>query len=765
MPQQPSSQGLNRSIYIVIAVSAFVHAVTFLLAKFSFSQWRWQHIPFHSAIEVFGGAIALFVCFLLLNLEKNNRGTSFNIPIAAAVGAMGMLDISHALVEPGKLFVWFHSTATFFGGVLFLLIILPVSTQTKLKRGFAYVILSATFLLSISSFSFPQLVPDMVVNGRFSSFAVMLNTIGGTCLLIASIKLYVSYKQNKKTDDLLFILHSSMFGLAAIMFQQSFLWDLSWWGWHLLRLLAYGVALWFALLNEKYLFAQLKQTATTAAKQVEITEQQQAAILAGLNDAVVVVDKLGKIKLFSKSAEAMFDIKADTALTLDVNQLIESKEHKNLLSAFTQLLTKQKTNEYQIKLAGIKYNGATFPIDITVTQLELEGETHFVTVIRDITVQVEQKRKLKQAVTAAESANIAKSAFLANTSHEIRTPMHGLYGNLQLLRELTLPPAAEKYVHSAISCSKNLMVIINDILDFSKIEAGKLDIEKVQFDLIDLLENIKQEMQNQANQKGLSLVFDNSISDRFWSGDPVRIYQVLNNITSNAFKFTPTGSIIFTAEYCSDSEQLKFIVKDTGIGMSEAQVERLFNRFEQADITTTRKYGGTGLGMSITKSLVGLMQGDISVQSDQDSGSTFTVTLPAERSDNQQAKNSLPDLIKDLSHLHILLVEDNVMNQMIANAMLADTNVKITLAENGQIAIDKLNDDIDLVLMDIQMPVMDGIESTGHIKNMRPDLIVIALTANVSSTDVALYHSTGFADVIAKPVDKEQMLSILYKHI
>ncbi|MAD90152.1 MAG: hypothetical protein CMK64_10635 [Pseudoalteromonas sp.] len=765
MPQQPSSQGLNRSIYIVIALSAFVHAVTFLLAKSSFSQWRWQHIPFHSAIEVFGGAIALFVCFLLLNLEKNNRGTSFNIPIAAAVGAMGILDVSHALVEPGKLFVWFHSTATFFGGVFFLLIILPVSTQTKLKHRFTYGVLSATFLLSIASFSFPQLVPDMVVNGRFSSFAVMLNTIGGTCLLIASIKLYATYKQHKKTDDLLFILHSSMFGLAAIMFQQSFLWDLSWWGWHLLRLLAYGVALWFALLNEKYLFAQLKQTATTAAKQVEITEQQQAAILAGLNDAVVVVDSSGKIKLFSKSAEAMFDIKADTALTLDVNQLIESKEHKNLLSAFTQLLTKQKTNEYQIKLAGIKYNGATFPIDITVTQLELEGETHFVTVIRDITVQVEQKRKLKQAVTAAESANIAKSAFLANTSHEIRTPMHGLYGNLQLLRELTLPPAAEQYVHSAISCSKNLMVIINDILDFSKIEAGKLDIEKVQFDLIDLLENIRQEMQNQANQKGLSLVFDNSISDRFWLGDPVRIYQVLSNITSNAFKFTPTGSIIFNAEYCSDSEQLKFIVKDTGIGMSEAQVDRLFNRFEQADITTTRKYGGTGLGMSITKSLVGLMQGDISVQSDQDSGSTFTVTLPAERSDNQQANNSPPGLIKDLSHLHILLVEDNVMNQMIANAMLADTNVKITLAENGQIAIDKLNDDIDLVLMDIQMPVMDGIEATGHIKNMRPDLIVIALTANVSSTDVALYHSTGFADVIAKPVDKEQMLSILYKHI
>ena len=626
-------------------------------------------------------------------------------------------------------------------------------------------VLSATLLLSIASFSFPQLVPDMVVNGRFSSFAIMLNTIGGTCLLIASIKLYSTYKQHKKTDDLLFILHSSMFGLAAIMFQQSFLWDLSWWGWHLLRLLAYGVALWFALLNEKYLFAQLKQTATTAAKQVKITEQQQAAILAGLNDAVVVIDSSGKIKLFSKSAEAMFNIKADTALTLDINQLIESKEHKNLLSAFTQLLTKQKTNDHQIKLAGIKHNGATFPIDITVTQLDIESETHFIAVIRDITVQVEQKRKLKQAVTAAESANIAKSAFLANTSHEIRTPMHGLYGNLQLLRELTLPPSAEQYVHSAISCSKNLMVIINDILDFSKIEAGKLDIEKVQFDLIELLENIKHEMQNHANQKGLSLVFDNSISGRFWLGDPVRIYQVLSNITSNAFKFTQTGCITFTAEYCSDSEQLRFIVKDTGIGMSEAQVDRLFNRFEQADITTTRKYGGTGLGMSITKSLVGLMQGNISVQSTQNSGSTFTVTLPAEQSNNQQAKNSTPDLTKDLSHLHILLVEDNVMNQMIANAMLADTNVQITLAENGQIAIDKLNDDIDLVLMDIQMPVMDGIEATGHIKNMRPDLIVIALTANVSSTDIALYHSTGFADVIAKPVDKEQMLSILYKHI
>ena len=765
MPQQPGSQGLNRSIYIVIAVSAFVHAVTFLLAKSSFSQWRWQHIPFHSAIEVFGGAIALFVCFLLLNLEKNNRGTSFNIPIAAAVGAMGILDISHALVEPGKLFVWFHSTATFFGGMFFLLITLPNSILSKLKQTFTYGVLSLTLLLSITSFGFPQLVPDMVLNGQFSAFAVMLNTLGGAGLLIASVKLYSCYTQHKKTDDLLFILHSSMFGLAAIMFQQSFLWDLSWWGWHLLRLLAYGVALWFALLNEKYLFTQLKHTATKAAKQAEITEQQQAAILAGLNDAVVVVDSSGKIKLFSKSAEVMFDIKADTALTLEVNQLIESKEHKNLLSAFTQLLTKQKTNEHQIKLAGIRHNGDTFPIDITVTQLELEGEAHFVAVIRDITLQAEQKRKLKQAVTAAESANIAKSAFLANTSHEIRTPMHGLYGNLQLLRELPLPPAADQYVTSAISCSKNLMVIINDILDFSKIEAGKLNIEKVQFDLTELLQNMKHEMQNQAAQKGLSLIFENRISERFWLGDPVRIYQVLSNITSNAFKFTQTGNITFIAEHCSDSGQLRFIVKDTGIGMSNDQVKRLFNRFEQADITTTRKYGGTGLGMSITKSLVGLMRGDISVQSAEGSGSTFTVAIPAVQSNNKPAKITVPSSIRDLSDFHILLVEDNAMNQIIANAMLAETNVQITLAENGQIALDKLNDGIDLVLMDIQMPVMDGIEATGHIKNMRPDLAIIALTANVSSDDIALYHSTGFADVIAKPVDKKQMLSIIYKHI
>jgi CheY-like chemotaxis protein len=276
---------------------------------------------------------------------------------------------------------------------------------------------------------------------------------------------------------------------------------------------------------------------------------------------------------------------------------------------------------------------------------------------------------------------------------------------------------------------------------------------------------MKHEMQNQAAQKGLSLIFENRISERFWLGDPVRIYQVLSNITSNAFKFTQTGNITFIAEHRSDSGQLRFIIKDTGIGMSNDQVKRLFNRFEQADITTTRKYGGTGLGMSITKSLVGLMLGDISVQSAQGSGSSFTVTLPAVQSNNKPAKVTVPSSIRDLSDFHILLVEDNAMNQMIANAMLAETNVQITLAENGQIALDRLNDGIDLVLMDIQMPVMDGIEATGHIKNMRPDLAIIALTANVSSADIALYHSTGFADVIAKPVDKKQMLSIIYKHI
>jgi len=765
MSQQSSPQGLNRSIYIAIVVSGFIHAVTFFLAKSSFSQWRWQHVPFHSAIEVFGGAIAIFVCFLLLNLEKNKRGTSFNIPIAAAIGAMGILDISHALVEPGKLFVWFHSIATFFGGIFFLLVVLPSFIQTRLKSTFVYLVLCIAILLAAFSFIYPQLVPDMVIDGRFSTFAIMLNTVGGTCLIIASVKLYYSYRKDKKTDDLLFILHCSMFGLAAIMFQQSFLWDLSWWGWHLLRLLAYGVALWFALLNEKYLFAQLKHSVDRAEKHVEITEKQQAAILSSLNDAVVVVDRFSKIKLFSASAELMFKIPKEEALKINCNQIMACSQHANIISAFEDVLSHQKAPDHKVKLSGIKKNNSVFPLDVAVTKLDLEGELHFIAVIRDISVEVEQKRKLKQAVKDAQSANIAKSAFLANTSHEIRTPMHGLYGNLQLLRDLNLPPTAHQYVHSAISCSKNLMVIINDILDFSKIEAGKLDIESVKFDLSELLENIRLEMSTQAEKKGLSFDFKSHIAHAHWQGDPVRIYQVLNNIVSNALKFTQTGCVSFISEYDAQSSRLKFTIKDTGIGMSESDIGKLFNRFEQADITTTRKYGGTGLGMSITKSLIELMGGQISVRSWLAVGSEFTVTIPSEKSTSKEPPEQNADTIIKFSNSHILLVEDNKMNQMIANAMLAETQVQITLAENGQEALDILHEHIDLVLMDIQMPVMDGIEATKHIKAIRSDLVVIALTANVSTEDIVIYKSTGFDDVIAKPVDKKQMLSTLSKYL
>ncbi|MCF6458496.1 MASE3 domain-containing protein [Pseudoalteromonas sp. MMG024] len=273
MLKQPNSPlRFSKTIVITILLSAFIHLLTFALAKTTLSQWRWQHIPFHSAVEVIGSVIALLVCFLLINLEQSKRGTSFNLVIAAAIGTMGVFDIAHALVKPGNLFVWLHSLATFFGGLLFAIVLLKPKFTNAISTRFVFVVLLLSLIISIVSIIFPQHVPIMVQQTRFASLATFMNMFGGIALLFAAIKLFFVYKQYKKSDDLLFILHCSMFGFAAIMFQQSFLWDVSWWGWHLLRLLAYGVALWFALQNERYLFLQLQSSNESLLQQEKATQ-------------------------------------------------------------------------------------------------------------------------------------------------------------------------------------------------------------------------------------------------------------------------------------------------------------------------------------------------------------------------------------------------------------------------------------------------------------------------------------------------------------
>ena len=363
----------------------------------------------------------------------------------------------------------------------------------------------------------------------------------------------------------------------------------------------------------------------------------------------------------------------------------------------------------------------------------------------------------------AESASKAKSDFVSNMSHEIRTPLNGIYGSLQLLKQEKLSDSGKEHVDNAISSGESLLVVINDILDFSKIEAGKLALDIKPFDLPKLFVKSIQNVQNIPQDKGLN--FSWSIEDvhSFWLGDDIRIKQILINLLSNAFKFTENGKVTIRCDelMVENIPNIRIEIADTGIGMTEENQKTLFSRFEQQDSSITRKFGGTGLGLSIVQSLIQLMNGSITVDSEIGIGSTFTVLLPLKKTTSVK-ENIVEISTPKLLNKNILIVEDNRINQTIIKTMLAPTQANLFLANNGLEALAKHKTCTpDLIFMDIQMPVLDGISACQQIRELDTQIPIIALTANVMTADVELYLQKGFNTCLPKPTEQNMLFKVL----
>ncbi len=384
---------------------------------------------------------------------------------------------------------------------------------------------------------------------------------------------------------------------------------------------------------------------------------------------------------------------------------------------------------------------------------------------------------LKHHIDRAESNAKIKSEFLANMSHEIRTPMNGIQGLLFLLSKTNLDEKQQDYVKKSIFSAKNLLRIIDDILDFSKMEAGKLELEIIPFTIENIFDDVVALYSPKANDKELYLNSETcDCAQRVLLGDPLRIKQVLFNFVSNSLKFTEKGGVnvtISSCEYLSDNLlSCIFMVEDTGIGISKEKQERLFSAFTQADSSTTRKYGGTGLGLAISKKIIDTMQGELWIESELGKGSKFYFKLTFEICTDEVKINEIQESYEPKAESpnkkHLLLVEDNDINQLIAEELLQGFGYSVDIANNGQEALDMLEKkSYAAVLMDIQMPVMDGLTATRMIREKQKykDLIVIAMSAHAMQGDYEISIQNGMNDHITKPIDPDKLNMTLDKWI
>ncbi len=383
----------------------------------------------------------------------------------------------------------------------------------------------------------------------------------------------------------------------------------------------------------------------------------------------------------------------------------------------------------------------------------------------DVTERREHERLLHDEKVKAESANVAKSQFLATMSHEIRTPMNGVMGMLDILRATDLSDSQRDYVETAYQSADILLTVLNDILDISKLEAGEFEIESTSFSLAEVIEAVMTLFRPRADERGIDLFTDVRLPDAIL-GDPTRCRQILANLVSNAVKFTHEGHVALKARYDDETATAVITVRDTGIGMDEEVKGRVFQRFAQADASLTRQYGGTGLGLAICRQLAELMGGDIGCESTPGRGSTFTVRLPAERAatptptraDKAAAPDSLPPL-------RILAADDNALNQRILDVYLSAGGHTLTFASNGREALEALDrDTFDVVLMDIQMPEMDGDAAIRAVRARSSDdrdTPIVALTANAMKGDREAYLAAGADAYVSKPIKPDALFAAI----
>lgn len=532
-------------------------------------------------------------------------------------------------------------------------------------------------------------------------------------------------------------------------------------------------------IDRQKLFALLTKVGSQKIQEniAKVNEEKFMALAASANDAIIMLDGLGLVNFWNRAAEIMFGYSFEQIINASIERLLVSVNGSSLtidgIRGHEMLFDKAIViSEY----SALPRIGPTFPVEISFTTFKVGGLDQFLLIIRDVSERKKREAELLTALDRANEATRAKQQFLSVMSHEIRTPLNGILGAVNLLLQENPREDQLDYFKTLEFSGNHLLSLVNDILDFSKIEANRIQFERIDFNLRELVKGLMKIFAFKANDKGIELklnVADN-IPDVV-KGDPMRLNQILTNLIGNAVKFTEKGEISLKIHIVEQHEKFlrcRFEVVDSGIGIQPEKLSTIFEFFSQADTNTTRKYGGTGLGLAITRKLVELQNGTIEVKSEMNKGSSFSFELSFEiaiTDANREVKAS-GNQQHSLKGIRILLVEDNKINQMIAGKFLNRWDAVVVIAENGKEALEKsLEGKFDIILMDLQMPELDGYETSRLIRARADDyslnIPIIALTASAYNEVKDGVMLSGMNDIINKPFIPDELNRIVHEYV